>query len=247
VDAEKARRALESAAAARGSAPIEVVVIGLSTGGPAALEQLLPSLPKSFPVPVLIVQHMPKLFTGALAERLDRSCALRVEQAYEDAVIRPGTVWLAPGDAHMEVAPRRTMLGELNAGVRSGRVRLHQQAPLNHCRPAVDYLFFSAARMYGAAALALVLTGMGSDGLDGARAVHEAGGVVMAQDEASSAVWGMPGRVSEAGIAAATLPLSAIGPALLQRVNAGRGMGVGIQQRVTAGALPRRETGYGLL
>ena len=194
--------------AAKASSPIEVVVIGLSTGGPSALEQLLPKLPKDFPVPVLIVQHMPKLFTGALAERLDKCCALRVEQAYDNAAIRPGTVWLAPGDAHMEVAPRRAM-GDEKRGADgcSSRVRLHQQEPLNHCRPSVDYLFFSAARMYGAGTLALVMTGMGADGLNGARAVHEGGGVVLAQDEATSAVWGMPGRVSEAGIANATLPL----------------------------------------
>src|SRR4029077_20161154 len=94
------------------SSPIEVVVIGLSTGGPSALEQLLPKLPKDFPVPVMIVQHMPKLFTGALAERLHNCCALRVEQAYDNATIRPGTVWLAPGDSHMEVAPRRALSGD---------------------------------------------------------------------------------------------------------------------------------------
>src|SRR6202000_3043845 len=111
----------------RAFSPIEVVVIGLSTGGPSALEQLLPMLPKDFPVPVLIVQHMPKLFTGALAERLDKCCALRVEQAYDNATIRPGTVWLAPGDAHMEVAPRRAM-GDEDRGIEvSSRVRLHQQ------------------------------------------------------------------------------------------------------------------------
>jgi two-component system chemotaxis response regulator CheB len=231
------------------AAPIEVVVIGLSTGGPSALEQILPSLPVDFPVPVLIVQHMPKLFTGALAERLDKCCALRVMQAYEDAVIRPGTVWLAPGGMHMEVAPRRAMLGEdeRSLAVRSGRVRLHSEEPLNHCRPSVDYLFFSAAKMYGAAALALVMTGMGSDGLDGARAVHEGGGVVLAQDEASSAVWGMPGRVSEAGIADATLSLSAISGALQHRVNAGRRVSAGAQQRMATEATVRRETNYGLL
>jgi two-component system, chemotaxis family, protein-glutamate methylesterase/glutaminase len=206
------------------SSSIEVVVIGLSTGGPSALEQLLPKLPKDFPVPVLIVQHMPKLFTGALAERLDKCCSLRVEQAYDNATIRPGTVWLAPGDAHMEVAPRRAMTGERERGSErcSSRVRLHQEEPLNHCRPSVDYLFFSAARMYGAGALALVMTGMGADGLNGARAVHESGGVVLAQDEATSAVWGMPGRVSEAGIASATLPLWGMASALKQRVSAGR-------------------------
>jgi two-component system, chemotaxis family, protein-glutamate methylesterase/glutaminase len=233
--------------AAKG-APIEVVVIGLSTGGPSALEQLLPKLPRDFPVPVLIVQHMPKLFTGALAERLDKCCALRVEQAYDNATIRPGTVWLAPGDAHMEVAPRRAMSDE-DRGVEacSSRVRLHQQEPLNHCRPSVDYLFFSAARMYGAGTLALVMTGMGADGLNGARAVHEGGGVVLAQDEATSAVWGMPGRVSEAGIASATLPLWGIAGALRQRVGAGRLARAEAVTCSVSATVPRREMIDGLL
>jgi len=217
-------KALVGSLRSKRSAPIELVVIGLSTGGPSALEQLLPRLPADFRVPVLIVQHMPKLFTGALAERLDKCCSLRVKEAYENAMIRPGTIWLAPGDAHMEVGLGNGLAdrqdGEL-AG-RSSRVRLHQREPLNHCRPAVDYLFFSAARIYGASALALVMTGMGADGLDGARAVHERGGVVLAQDEASSAVWGMPGKVTEAGIANATLPLREIAGVLTQRVNAGR-------------------------
>ncbi|WP_433983358.1 chemotaxis protein CheB [Tunturiibacter empetritectus] len=126
------------------SAPIELVVIGLSTGGPSALEQLLPRLPADFPVPVLIVQHMPKLFTGALAERLDKCCSLRVKEAYENAMIRPGTIWLAPGDAHMEVGPGNGLTDRQDGGLagRSSRVRLHQREPLNHCRPAVDYLFF---------------------------------------------------------------------------------------------------------
>ena len=234
---------------AKAPVPIDIVVIGLSTGGPSALEQLLPKLPKDFPVPVLIVQHMPKLFTGALAERLDKCCALRVEQAYHNATIRPGTVWLAPGDAHMEVAPRRAMAGETNSGVDvcSSRVRLHQQEPLNHCRPSVDYLFFSAARMYGAGTLALVMTGMGADGLNGARAVHEGGGVVLAQDEASSAVWGMPGRVSEAGIANATLPLWGIAGALKQRVNAGRPVRSESEPCAGFAAASRREVANGVL
>jgi two-component system chemotaxis response regulator CheB len=234
-------------AAARAASPIEIVVIGLSTGGPSALEQLLPKLPKDFPVPVLIVQHMPKLFTGALAERLDKCCSLRVEQAYDNAAIRPGTVWLAPGGAHMEVAPRRAMPGDEDRGVEtSSRVRLHQQEPLNHCRPSVDYLFFSAARVYGAGTLALVMTGMGADGLNGARAVHDGGGVVMAQDQATSAVWGMPGRVSDAGIASATLPLWGIAGALKQRVSAGRQTK---SQAVTCRSTttPRREMIHGLL
>ncbi|WP_353068709.1 chemotaxis response regulator protein-glutamate methylesterase [Tunturibacter empetritectus] len=230
-------------------APIELVVIGLSTGGPSALEQLLPRLPADFPVPVLIVQHMPKLFTGALAERLDKCCSLRVKEAYENAMIRPGTIWLAPGDAHMEVGPGNGLTDRQDAGLagRSSRVRLHQREPLNHCRPAVDYLFFSAARMYGASALALVMTGMGADGLDGARAVHERGGVVLAQDEASSAVWGMPAKVTEAGIASATLPLGEIAGALNQRVNAGRLTKMETARLAISAMAPRREINDGLL
>jgi two-component system chemotaxis response regulator CheB len=228
---------------------IEIIVIGLSTGGPSALEQLLPKLPKDFPVPILIVQHMPKLFTGALAERLDKCCALRVVEAYDNATVRPGTVWLAPGDAHMEIAPRRSMIGEEGRDAEgfSSRVRLHQQEPLNHCRPAVDYLFFSAARMYGAGALALVMTGMGADGLNGARAIHDGGGVVLAQDEASSAVWGMPGRVSEAGIADATLPLWGIAGALRQKVSAGRPTRLEGANCVASGTGTRRELTHGVL
>ncbi|GGA58571.1 chemotaxis response regulator protein-glutamate methylesterase [Edaphobacter acidisoli] len=222
--------------------PVELVVIGLSTGGPTALEQMLPKLPANFPAPILIVQHMPKLFTGALAERLNRSCALRVQEGYEGAVVRPGVIWIAPGDAHMEIAPQKAMLSGEPVGA---RVRLHRQAPLNHCMPAVDYLFFSAARMYGAGALALVMTGMGSDGLDGARAVYERGGTVLTQDEATSAVWGMPGRVAEAGIAAATLPVAAIADALQQRVNAGRAARPAAAQHAAA-MTARREVVHGL-
>ena len=146
----------------------------------------------------------------------------------------------------MEVAPRRALAGDedWSTEVCSTRVRLHQQEPLNHCRPSVDYLFFSAARIYGAGALALVMTGMGADGLNGARAVHEGGGVVLVQDEATSAVWGMPGRVSEAGIASATLPLWGIAGVLKQRVGAGRLP----RSEAATGAVcgPRREMAHGL-
>jgi two-component system chemotaxis response regulator CheB len=228
---------------------VEVVVIGLSTGGPSALEQLLPELPADFPVPVLIVQHMPKVFTGALAERLDKCCALHVEEGYDNAPLRAGTVWVAPGGSHMEVAPRQRMSGEgeYDTNLRAARIRLHQEELLNHCRPSVDYLFHSAAQMYGAGALALVMTGMGADGLGGARAVHERGGVVLAQDEATSAVWGMPGRVSEAGIASATLPLSGIALALRQRVVVGRGVRPEFAQDKTSLLSKRQEMLHGML
>ena len=237
----------QNEAAPKTSSPIEVVVIGLSTGGPTALEQLLPKLPKDFPVPVLITQHMPKLFTGALVERLDKCCPLRVEEAYDNAVILPGTIWLAPGDSHMEVAPRCAMGDDRGVQGRRSRVRLHQQEPLNHCRPSVDYLFFSAARMYGAGTLALVMTGMGADGLDGARAVREGGGVVLAQDKATSAIWGMPGRVSAAGIANATLPLSDIAGALRQRVAAGYSPRLESEASTRSGYVTRRQITHGLL
>ncbi|WP_158945035.1 chemotaxis response regulator protein-glutamate methylesterase [Granulicella sp. S190] len=234
--------------APKASSVIEVVVIGLSTGGPSALEQLLPRLPADFPVPVLIVQHMPKLFTGALAERLDKSSSLRVKEAYENAMIRPGTVWLAPGDAHMEVGPGNGLMDRKTGSIagRDSRIRLHQREPLNHCMPAVDYLFFSAARMYGASALALVMTGMGADGLDGARAIHECGGVVLAQDEYSSAVWGMPGKVTEAGIASATLPLAEIAGALQQRVCTGR-LRINAEGKAGSATGPQREMNDDLL
>ena len=223
---------------------IELVVIGLSTGGPSALEQMLPKLPADFPVPVMIVQHMPKLFTGPLAERLNKCSSLSVEQAYDGAVIRPGTVWLAPGDSHMEVAERVLGIGDYSG--RRGRVKLHRREMLNHCRPSVDHLFFSAARTYGAGTLALMMTGMGSDGLDGAKAVHKSGGAVLAQDEATSAVWGMPGRVSEAGIASATLPLEALADELMQRVYGGRAVRVPVQHHAAI-SVEQREVIHGLL
>jgi two-component system chemotaxis response regulator CheB len=208
------QHSVREAVANEADALVDVLVIGVSTGGPSALEHVLPSLPGDFAVPVLIVQHMPKLFTGALAERLNRLCSLDVREAYEGAPLAAGTVWIAPGDAHMEVT--RT------AGA-GAAVVLHQGRSLNHCKPSVDYLFSSAAAVYGAGTLALVMTGMGSDGLTGARRVHEAGGVVMTQDAASSAVWGMPGRVFAAGISREPIALGRLAAELTRRVNLGRG------------------------
>jgi two-component system chemotaxis response regulator CheB len=208
---------------------LQVVAIGVSTGGPSALEQMLPRLPKSFPVPVLIVQHMPKLFTSALADRLDRCCALRVREAFDGVPVAAGTIWIAPGDAHMEVV-------EAPFG-RNSVIRLWDGEPLNHYKPAVDYLFASVAKRYGAGGLAVVMTGMGSDGLAGARKVHAAGGTVLVQDEATSAVWGMPARVAGAGIAAATLPLGRIAGELVRRVGSAGGM------HLVKGAAASREAG----
>ena len=186
-----------------------VVAIGVSTGGPAALDVLLPQLPVGFPLPVLIVQHMPEMFTRLLAERLGRRCALRVCEAAEGAPAAGGSVYIARGNWHMEAM----------AAARPGApatLHLTQNPPENHCRPAVDTLFRSTARVYGAGVLAVVLTGMGCDGLAGARAIREQGGTVLAQDQATSTVWGMPGAVTQAGLAYKVLPLAAIVPEILR-------------------------------
>ena len=186
-----------------------LVAIGVSTGGPAALDVLLPALPAAFPLPVLIVQHMPELFTRLFAERLNNRCKLRVREASEGDPVRSGNIYIARGNWHLEV------LTHLPPSAPS---TLHlTQGPLeNHCRPAVDVLFRSAAKVYGAGVLAVVLTGMGSDGMLGCRLVREQGGSVLAQDEASSTVWGMPGAVAAAGLAHKILPLDAIAPEILR-------------------------------
>ena len=187
----------------------DVVVIGVSTGGPAALETLLPKLPAEFPVPIVVVQHMPQLFTAMLAERLDRECALAVREAAPAMHPEAGTVYIARGDWHLEFV--RLAFGNGHA------LRLSQAAPEHFCRPSVDVLFRSAAQSYGDAVIGIVLTGMGSDGLEGCRAIRRAGGRVLVQDRATSAVWGMPAVVAQAGLAHRTLPLPAIA-AELQRL-----------------------------
>jgi two-component system chemotaxis response regulator CheB len=193
------------------SAPA-VLTIGVSTGGPAALDLLLPALPASFPLPVMIVQHMPELFTQLFAERLNSRCPLLVREAAEGDPVRPGTIYIARGNWHMEV---------LAAARGPFPPTLHlTQGPLeNHCRPAVDVLFRSAASVYGSGVLAVVLTGMGSDGMMGSRIVRGLGGSVLAQDQATSAVWGMPGAVTHAGLAQKVLPLGAIVPEILRVVS----------------------------
>jgi two-component system chemotaxis response regulator CheB len=182
------------------SSPPTVLAIGVSTGGPAALDILLPAMPASFPLPVLIVQHMPEVFTRLFAERLNGRCRLQAREAAEGDPVRPGTIYVARGDRHMVVL----------AGLRPGAPNtLHlTQGPLeNHCRPAADVLFRSVAAVYGAGALAVVLTGMGSDGLAGCRLIRDRGGSILAQDQATSAVWGMPGAVANASLAHKVLPL----------------------------------------
>ncbi len=187
-----------------------VVVIGVSTGGPAALDILLSAIPEGFRLPILIVQHMPELFTGSLADRLNQRCNLRVREAMEGAPVVPGVIYLARGNWHMEVVSAAC------TGPTPTAIHLHQGPLENHCRPAVDALFRSAAALFGAGTLGVVLTGMGSDGLSACRVIRAKGGVVLAQDRATSAVWGMPGAVTLAGLAQRVLPLSAIAPEILR-------------------------------
>lgn len=200
-----------------------VVAIGVSTGGPAALDIVLPMLPADFPLPVLVVQHMPELFTRLLAERLDSRCALHVREAVNGEAVHAGTIYIAKGNWHMEI------LGHGQSGAPT--IRLTQEAQENHCRPAVDVLFRTAVSAYGSGVLGVVLTGMGSDGLAGSKLIRGHNGSVLAQDQATSAVWGMPGAVSQAGLANRILPLSAIAPELLRL--AGWGQHEAIELRET--------------
>jgi len=185
-----------------------VLVIGSSTGGPEALARLLPQLPATLPVPVLLVQHMPPVFTRQFAQRLDRLCALRVVEATDGVPLQPGTVHLAPGDHHLVV----------RSGARGLTTGLNQGPPENFCRPAVDPLFRSAVTAYDGAVLGVVLTGMGSDGRNGAGEIRAGGGTVVVQDQASSIVWGMPGAVNQAGFADETLPLDRIPEAITRHI-----------------------------
>ena len=193
--------------------PIEVLAIGTSTGGPNALAQVIPRLPEDFPIPVVIVQHMPPLFTRLLAERLHSQSHVPVREAEAGRTLEAGQVWIAPGNYHMTVVRK---------GLRAG-LELNQDPPENSCRPAVDVLFRSVAQAYGPNVLAVVMTGMGSDGARGAAHIRETGGEVLAQDEATSVVWGMPGAVVSAGMADKICPLSEISQELVRRVAASRG------------------------
>jgi two-component system, chemotaxis family, protein-glutamate methylesterase/glutaminase len=186
--------------------PVEAVVIGTSTGGPNALGAVMPHIPSDFPVPILVVQHMPPLFTRFLADRLTVQGRIPVREAAAGEHVEPSRAWLAPGDHHMSL-------------VRDGaRVRLSidQRPPENFCRPSVDVLFRSAASIYGPGLLAVVMTGMGQDGMLGCEHVRRCGGRVFVQDELSSVVWGMPGFVARAGLADKIIPLEQIGPEIVR-------------------------------
>jgi two-component system, chemotaxis family, protein-glutamate methylesterase/glutaminase len=187
---------------------IDIVAIGVSTGGPQALMDVLPVFTADFPVPILIVQHMPPVFTRLLAERLAGKARIPVGEAMLYQTLAPGHAWIAPGDFHMTVERDGEEI----------RIVTDRKAPENSCRPAADVLFRSVAQVYGPHVLAVVMTGMGQDGLRGCEQIRAAGGQVIVQDEASSVVWGMPGIVSKAGLADQVVPLKGLGTAIVDRV-----------------------------
>jgi two-component system chemotaxis response regulator CheB len=191
---------------------VDCVVIGVSTGGPRALEHVVPALPADLAVPVLIVQHMPAMFTKMLAERLEARSGLEVVEATNGSPVVPGMVLIAPGGQHLTVEHQGAEI----------RAVLTEAPPEHSCRPSACVLFHSALRVYGSHLLAIVLTGMGDDGSHGAVAIREAGGQVIAQDEATSVVWGMPGAVVRAGAADRELALDAVAPEIVHRVTVGR-------------------------
>jgi two-component system chemotaxis response regulator CheB len=204
-----------TAARAKRDTPFRLLAIGCSTGGPDALSRFLSAFPADLPVPVVVVQHMPPVFTRQFAGRLDRQHKLRVLEAAGGETLEPGTVYIAPGDYHLELQGRGAAVV----------TRLQQGPPENFCRPAVDVLFRSAATAFGGDVLGVVLTGMGSDGRRGSEQLVARGSSVVVQDEATSVVWGMPGAVAGAGLAEEVLPLDDLGPAVLQRLQSNRGAG----------------------
>lgn len=188
----------------------EVLAIGVSTGGPAALMELIPALPGNLPVPVVIVQHMPPLFTASLAKSLEGRGKLPVKEGENGEVVRPGVVYIAPGGSQMRI--------DLGADAITKIIRITSDPPENNCRPSVDYLFRSVARHFYGRALGVVMTGMGEDGAQGAGEIQKAGGEILVQDEDTSVVWGMPGAVVQRGFADGVYPLPALAREITKRI-----------------------------
>jgi two-component system chemotaxis response regulator CheB len=189
-----------------------IVAIGVSTGGPNALAQIMPMFPEDFRLPILIVQHMPPLFTRFLAERLNAISRIRVEEITEGSCVEPGKALLAAGGYHMRARRRGT---EVIA-------TMDQEPPENSCRPAVDVMFRSVAEVYGAGTIAVILTGMGNDGQRGAETLKGMGAYIIAQDERSSVVWGMPGAVAKSGLANAIVDVNCVVPEILKLIEMGK-------------------------
>lgn len=204
-----------AAPAGQGAAPLfrphlapKAIAIGVSTGGPTALSAIVPQFPEHFRLPILIVQHMPPLFTRLLAERLQKQTTLKVVEAREGDGVTAGTIYVAPGDFHMRVRRQADQVV----------IALDQAPPENSCRPAVDVMFRSVHDVYGGNVVSVVLTGMGQDGLRGVELLKAAGARVIVQDEPSSVVWGMPGAIARANLADAIVGIDEIVPEILKYV-----------------------------
>lgn len=202
-----------SGAAARPTGRVDVVAIGISTGGPDALTQVLSALPGNFPAPIVVTQHMPPVFTQLFAQRLDSKSRLRVVEAKNGELLEPGKVLIAPGDYHMRLVKKGT----------GAAVALDQGPQENYCRPAVDPMFRSVPECYAGNALAVIMTGMGADGHRGAEHIIHAGGSLIVQDEATSVVWGMPGAAVHAGLPCEVLPLGKLAEAIVARTTSRSG------------------------
>lgn len=186
----------------------KILAIGVSAGGPEALKILLTALPP-LPVPAIITQHMPAGFTKSLADHLNTQTKHPVTEAIDGDTLVAGKFLLAPGDYHMVLEPC----------LAGNKVRLNQNPPENYCRPAVDPMLRSVAKIYGASALTVILTGMGQDGLEGCKVIHKAGGKILVQDQATSVVWGMPGSVYKEGLAEEALSIHDLALAIMTRLN----------------------------
>jgi len=199
----------------KGSGIIDTVAIGASTGGPPALQMLLPKFPKGISFGVLIVQHMPHGFTGPLAKRLDTMCQIHVKEAEEGDAIEPGLALVAPSGLHMKVKKVKSSKFKVKS---EGLVKLDVE-PLNSThRPSVDVLFQSVAENYGSRAMGVILTGMGSDGVKGMRLIKEQGGITLAQDEATSTIFGMPKVAIESGIVDKVAPITSMAEEIMKAV-----------------------------
>jgi two-component system chemotaxis response regulator CheB len=194
--------------AAGPTGPVEILAIGSSTGGPNALHTVFSELTRDLAVPIVVTQHMPALFISLLAERLDKLGRVRVREAVHGAKLEPGQAWIATGDKHLRVVSEGAVK----------RLALSDEPPENSCRPAVDVMLRSVVEVYGSSTLAVILTGMGKDGFAACELVKHRGGAVLAQDEATSVVWGMPGAVARGGIADRVLPLQQIAAEINRRV-----------------------------
>jgi two-component system chemotaxis response regulator CheB len=190
--------------------PTQLLAIGSSTGGPDALARVLASITERPSVPIVAVQHMPPVFTAMLAQRLSKLGPVDVEEAGDGQVLEPGVMYLAPGGRHLEVQRRGTAVV----------TRLHDKDPENYSRPSVDVLFRSVAEAYPGSAIGVILTGMGHDGRAGCELMAADGSLIVAQDQESSVVWGMPGAVVESGLADAVLSLEHVGPFLIEQLRA---------------------------